>query len=249
MLGFKARFLLSTVALGIIGASAFSGGAAAFTDGEKEEINALVRQYILDNPEIIPEAMMKYELEKQDIAKKKKAEAIAENKKALTAKDLPYLGNPKGDVTVVEFFDYNCGYCKHAVSNLMKLVEDDKNIRVVFHELPILGPSSKVAAQWAMAAHRQGKYFEYHRALMEHRGGKDEATLKRIGKRLGLDTDKLKKDAESDAVKKDLLKSANLASEIGISGTPAFIVGDQFYGGLVSNDAILEAAAELRAKK
>jgi protein-disulfide isomerase len=177
------------------------------------------------------------------------SKALDKNRKAVFSSSAPMAGNPKGDVTIVEFFDYNCGYCKHAITDVQQLVKNDKNVRVIFHDLPILSPSSELAARWALAAGKQGKYWEYHQAVMNFPGGKSEDTLAQLGKEIGLDVEKQKKDASSDEIGKQLADNAKLAQELGINGTPAFLINDFFAPGYMGYDSMVEAVKAQRAAK
>ena len=136
-------------------------------------------------------------------------------------------GDPQGDVTVVEFFDYNCGYCKRGLPEVQRLIHDDKKVRFVFKELPILSKGSEEAARVALAAKRQGKYWEFHQALLGSKGQAHEATALKAAESLGLDMGKLKTDMASDEVKKELQGDLQLAKELGVNGTPHFLVGDK----------------------
>ena len=136
-------------------------------------------------------------------------------------------GNPNGDITVVEFFDYNCGYCKRGLHDVIKLVESDPKVRVVFKELPILSKGSEEASRVAIAAGRQGKYWDMHKAMLEAKGQMNEANALAIATKLGLDIDKLKKDMASPEVEAEIKKSEALAKKMGVNGTPHFLVGDR----------------------
>ena len=178
-----------------------------------------------------------------------KAKASIENNLSkLTAGDLPFVGNKDAEITVVEFFDYNCGYCKRAVPDIRAILEEDKNVKFVFKEMPILGPSSRTAAQYALAAHKQGKYFDYHAKLMEHRGPKDEATLEKMAKDLDLNVDQMKVDANSEETNQAIEDSINLAGEIGIRGTPAFVIESELYRGYLGLEGLKAEIAKARAE-
>ncbi len=151
----------------------------------------------------------------------------------------PVVGNVKGDVPVIEFFDYNCGYCKKAFLDLAKLMDKDKKVRVILKELPILSKGSEEAARVALAAKMQGKYWEFHRAMLESQGQANEASALRIAEKLGLDMARLKKDMASAEVKKEIDDTRQLASKMGIQGTPHFIVGDRIIPGAPENLAEL----------
>jgi protein-disulfide isomerase len=251
--------LLSAVGLGALFASSYyilgnanaqdqnvADSSGSFSETQRGEIQQIFRDYLMENPEMISEAMIalreKQEREMEEMTQNK----LKEYAEFFQSDDVPFVGKKDGDVTVVEFFDYNCGYCKRAFEDVQALIERDKNVRVVFIEMPILGPTSFTAAQWAMAAHKQGKYFEFHQALMEHQGGKDEAQMKVIAERLGLDVDKMAADAKSDAVQELLGKSIGVARDMGIQGTPAFIVGDQVFRGYIGTEALIESVKQAR---
>jgi protein-disulfide isomerase len=187
-------------------------------------------------------------MREQQEAKERVSEgAVRENMDWLYSNDKhPTAGNPDGDVTVVEFFDYNCGYCKRALSDIMTIIGEDPNVRVVFIELPILGPGSTEAAKWAKASMAQGRYLEYHVALMEHRGRLNEAQLEMIAKKVGLDVDKLKEDKEADYVANQLDENIAMARTLGITGTPAFVIGEDLARGYVGLEALKQGIAQKR---
>ena len=162
---------------------------------------------------------------------------------------LPFIGDKDGDVVVVEFFDYNCGYCKRVLPDVQKLVESDKKVKVVFVDFPILGPTSETAARWAMAAHKQDKYFAFHTAMMEHTGQIDDAALREVAKTAGLDVDEAAKYADSSDVTMQIEKNRNLGKEVGITGTPAFTIEHQLFPGAVSADDLIKAMKEVREGK
>jgi protein-disulfide isomerase len=161
--------------------------------------------------------------------------------------EVPVLGNRRGDVTLVEFFDYQCGYCKAVHADVRRLIDSDTNIRLVYKEFPILGPASITASRAALAAQRQGKYDALHVALMENRGQLDDDKIYRIAASAGLDLDRLKKDMQAPEISEALQKNLRLASELNIRGTPAFVVGDQIVPGAVGLDKLKELIASGRA--
>lgn len=222
--------------------------ANAFSDKEKAELGSVIREYVLENPSLILEAVEKHRANEEANAADAATKVLKEKYDVLAAADLPTIGNVDGDVTIIEFMDYNCGYCKRAVPDLVKLVAKDDKVKVIFHEMPVLGPTSRVAAQWALAAHNQGKYFEYHIALMEHRGSKSEKELVKLAQKLDLDVVQMKEDANSDAVKEQLATSFGVARSLGLQGTPAFIVGDQVFRGYIGHDGLIAAIESAREK-
>ena len=214
----------------------------------KSDIEKIVKDYLLENGEIIIEAVDAYQQKAEKERQAKTTETIKAKLDLLTSADAPSAGNPKGDVTVIEFFDYNCGYCKRALPDINTLIEKDKNVRFVFREMPILGPTSRTAAQWALAAHKQGKYFEYHSALMKFRGQKSDAQLAKLAKNVGLDVEKARKDAASDAIEEQLNKDIELARLVGVEGTPAFIVDGEFFPGYLGEGGLKKAIEKAREK-
>ena len=210
--------------------------ATGFTAEQKKSIEQIVKDYLVNNPEVLAEAQAMYE-QKQEVArtemmKKAMTELAPQLFRSATA---PVAGNPKGDVTVVEFFDYNCGYCKKALGDMTKLIESDKKVKVLLRELPIFGKDSEGAARVAVAAKKQNKYWEVHRGLLEKRGKADEASALEIAQAAGLNMDQLRKDLTSAEVKKELDEVKTLAEKMGIQGTPHFFVADRVIPGAPDN--------------
>jgi protein-disulfide isomerase len=158
----------------------------------------------------------------------------------------PIVGNLKGDVTVIEFFDYNCGYCKRAFKDVAGLVEKDKQVKFILKEFPILNKGSEEAAKVALAARLQGKYWEFHRAMLESQGQANEASALRVAEKVGLDIAKLKKDMASAEVKKEIDDTRAVAQKLGIQGTPYFLVGERIIPGAPEN--LLEQMNKLVAE-
>ncbi|MGI9383679.1 MAG: DsbA family protein [Methyloligellaceae bacterium] len=220
-----------------------------FSDAQKNAIEQIVRDYLRKNPEILVE--MSTELEKrQSVAEAAaRGKAIAENASLLYRSPGSFVaGNPKGDVTIVEFFDYNCQFCKRALGDLLKVLDTDKKVRVVFKELPIFGEASENAAKVALAAVKQGKYFELHSALLKARGQATKAKALRVARDLGLDVDKLKADMNAPDVVAQINETKALAEKIGLQGTPLYLVGDQVIPGAPQNlyNLLMEKVAEIR---
>jgi protein-disulfide isomerase len=156
----------------------------------------------------------------------------------------PVAGNPNGDVSVVEFFDYNCSYCRRSLPAVLKLINEDGKVRVVLKELPILSDDSLAAAKLALAANKQGKYFEMHQKLFSEPGRADKDKALRIAKELGLDIDQLQKDAENPDIKKALDESELLARKLDLEGTPMFLIGDKVIDG-APDDLIEQLKADV----
>jgi protein-disulfide isomerase len=226
--------------------SALAGESGSFSADQKHEIEKIIKDYLIANPEIIIEIQgaLEAKMEKEQ-AEKLKA-AIAENAKEIYRHpNAAIAGNPNGDITVVEFFDYNCGYCKRAFGDVAKLVEQDKNIRVVLADLPIIRDESEPVSRIALAARIQGKYWEVHRELIALKGLVNEAAALKVAEKAGLDMTKLKEDMNSSEVKAELDRIKSLAKKMGINGTPHFLVGDRAVGGAPENlFEILEAHAK-----
>ena len=237
----RKALLLAGVSVTALIASPVSAQDAGFNESQKDEIKAVIQSYLMENPEVIADAMnelrAKQEREMQEQAQAK----LDEYKDFFQSAEVPVIGNPEGDVTVVEFFDYNCGYCKKALPDVQALLAEDDNVRIVLMDMPILGPSSLTASKFALAAKKQDKYFEYHTALMEFQGSKDEASLKKIATDIGLDAEKLAEDAQSPEIQDMINENVSIAQDIGIRGTPGFIVGDELYRGYIGEEALIQS--------
>ncbi|MDS9467898.1 DsbA family protein [Paracoccus sp. MBLB3053] len=161
----------------------------------------------------------------------------------------PVMGNPAGDVTLVEFSDYNCGFCRKSMPVVMGLLKSDPGIKLVVHEIPIFGDGSRFAAKAALAAAKQGRYPEFHRALMGMNGRAEEASVMRVARDLGLDIARLKKDMESPEITAQIEKSLGLADDIGLVGTPSFVAGNRAVFGALPQADLAELVAEARSGK
>lgn len=218
---------------------AFMAGSPAladdgFKDGQKKEIRKIVRDYLIKNPEVIVEALreMRRREEAAKVAAAKKAIGASRDALLKNTSD-PVGGNKKGDVTVVEFFDYNCGWCKRTYTHMKAAVKSDGNVRIVYKEFPILAPSSRMAAQVALAARKQGKYEKVHTMLMTHRGALDESKIMAIAEQAGLNMPQLKTDMKSPEVEAAIAANMALARKLNIGGTPAFIIGGKLIPGFM----------------
>jgi protein-disulfide isomerase len=221
----------------------------SFTPDQVQNIEQIVRDYLMRHPEIILEAVDALEQKRKAETEEAQRLALAASRKEIFEDaSAPVLGAPNASVTLVEFFDYKCPYCKQMTGPMMKLLQADKDLRIVFKELPILGPDSVIAARAAMAAQRQGKYKEMHEALMRVRGSFDEAVIVRIAGEVGLDLKKMKTDMEAPEIVQALERNRKLARELQITGTPAFIVGDRLVPGAVDPETLAKLIAEARQK-
>lgn len=230
-----------TIAAGL--ALAGPAGAAdapkAFSPEQEKAIREVVRDYLVNHPEVLVEAIQALQEKQQAAEKDQRQKALVAHRAELEQDaDSPVAGNPKGNVTIVEFFDYRCPYCKSVSDRLFDTVKADGNVRYVLKEFPILGPESVVAAKAALAARKQGKYVEFHRALMAVRGNLDENAVMALAKTVGLDAKRLRDDMDGPAIAESLDRNLKLAQALKIDGTPAFVVGDQLVPGAVSTEAL-----------
>lgn len=215
--------------------------AAGMSDKERKATEALVRAYILENPEIITEAVEI--LQQRDVAKRLTAAG------STIAKPFPgaEAGNPDGDVTIVEFTDYSCGFCRASVADVQRLLKDDGNIRLVYRELPILSQASRDAALWALSAAKQGKHKAFHDAMFA--GGRpDPQTIRTAAIKAGLDLVAAEKFASSQQAEDEIKSNLEMMQQVGFNGTPTFIIDDQILEGALGYDA-LKAAVEKARKR
>lgn len=235
--------------LPIITVHSASAGDASLTPGQKQEIKDVVREYLRDNPEVLVDAIRALQT-KQEAKDGERAKAGLSSLRSELENDpsSPVAGNPKGNVTIVEFFDYRCGFCKKALPTIMELLKTDGNIRYVFREYPILGEESQVAARAALAVWSidKEKYMPFHSALMSSKGGLSEPKVFSIAAEVGVDIAKLRTAISDPSIEKILKRNYELAEALGINGTPAFIIGDNISPGFMSLEAMQKAVAEAR---
>jgi protein-disulfide isomerase len=245
---------LALLAVAAVGMSSLWPQAQAqrpggFTPEQRKQIEAIVKNYLVANPEVMMEVQQALEAKMEKIQAERMQSAMKDNAAEIFRNPAaPVAGNPKGDVTVVEFFDYNCGYCKKALVDLMAAADKDKNLKLVLKEFPILSKGSEETARVALAAKAQGKYWEFHRAMLETQGQANEASALRVAERVGLNIPKLKTDMASPDVKTHLEDVRKLAQKLGIQGTPHFLVADRPIGGAPDGlaDMIVSMANDVR---
>ena len=214
-----------------------------------EEIEKIVREYILRNPEVLFEAVQRHrENQRQQQAERDRASLKQHAKALLTDPDSFVGGNPNGDVTLVEFFDYRCGYCKRFAPVLEGITKQDPKLRVVYKEFPVLGEDSFRAAQAALAARKQGRYLEFHEALLKVKGSLTDKAIMAVARSVGLDIDRLKRDMETPKVLNILGNNQRLGEALRIDGTPTLIVGDEIVRGAVPIEELTRMIARARAK-
>jgi protein-disulfide isomerase len=228
--------------------------ADEFSAPQKDEIGRIVRDYLIAHPEVLQEAMTELEKRQTAAESEKHKSAVKEHAQALFSSPRQVvLGNPQGNVTFVEFFDYNCGYCKRAMTDMLTLLKDDPNLKVVLKEFPVLGPGSVEAAQIAVAVRMQDKtgkkYLEFHQKLLGGRGPADRAHALAVAKDVGMDMTRLEKDLTSPEVKSTLEETFKLAEALGLNGTPSYVIGADVVVGAVGLPALQEKINTSRCGK
>jgi protein-disulfide isomerase len=228
--------------------------AQSFTGEQRSEIERIIKDYLMSHPELLQEVMNELEKRQAQVEAEKHRAAVAENSAAIFSSPRQVtLGNPQGDVTVVEFFDYNCSYCKRAMINMLELLKNDGKLKFVLKEFPVLGDGSVQAAQVAAAVRMQDKtgkkYLEFHQKLLSGRGQADKARALAAAKEVGLDIAKIEKDMASDEVKATLEESFKLAEALGLNGTPSYVVGKDVVVGAVGLNTLKEKVNAARCGK
>jgi protein-disulfide isomerase len=221
--------------------------AADLSPAQRKEVEQVIHDYLLHNPDVLIEAL-------QAAENKLKSEAAAKSAKTLTARRrevfddpaTPVGGNPHGSATVVEFFDYQCPYCKRVQPELDSLLREDPKLRIVYKEFPVLGPVSLVAARAALAAMRQDKYAAFHDAMMAATGHITDDTVYKVATSVGLDLARLKRDMAGPQVSSQIQANLALADALDIHGTPTFVVGDQIVPGAIGLDSLKKLVADAR---
>jgi protein-disulfide isomerase len=227
--------------------------AQSFSDAQKSEIEKIIKDYLVAHPEVLEEASAELDKRKQLAEAEKARSAIKNHSEALfNSPRQVTVGNGSGDVTLVEFFDYNCGYCKRALADLTTIMKDDGKLRVVLKEFPVLGPGSVEAARVAVAVRMQDKgkkYFDFHQRLLNGRGQADKARALAAAKDAGFDIARIEKDMTSDEVKVSLEESMKLAEALGMNGTPSYVIGEEVVVGAVGLDALKQKVNLARCGK
>jgi protein-disulfide isomerase len=222
------------------------GGVAAdeFTPAQKQELGGFIKDYLVNNPDVLRaaiEALDKHEKEASEVEREK---IVADHADAVfSSKFQANVGNPNGTATLVEFFDYNCHYCKGALPDMARLMKDDPNLRVVLKDFPVLGPGSVEAAKVASAARNQlpgDRFWEFHRKLLSTHGPVGKAEALAVAREMGLDMDRLNKDMQSPEIAAGLQQVMGMADSLQINGTPSFVVGQEVVVGAVGYDQLKE---------
>ena len=237
---FGRGFALVTAFVMIVTTQFFTNSAfaaeSAFTDAQRTHLNKIIEQYIFDHPKVILQSIQSMQARQKAAKEAEAAAALKERKQDLEADpDDPVMGNPTGAITMVEFFDYRCGYCKRVFPTVMKVLNDNPSVRYVIKEFPILGPESVTASRASLAVWRtqKAKYGAFHAAVMDLRGGIPEAKILSVATQLGIDAKQLKKDMADPEIDRILEKNYQLAQALNINGTPAFVIGGKLVPGAI----------------
>ncbi len=227
---------------------------ASTASADQARIEEIVHSYLVLHPEVLQEAIAELEKRQAQAEAEKHREAVKQNAEALfNSPHQVVLGNPRGDVTFVEFFDYNCGYCKGALTDMLELMKTDPKLKVVLKEFPVLGPGSVEAAKIAAAVRMQDKtgkkYLEFHQKLLLNRGQADKARALAAAKEVGLDVARLEKDSESAEARATIEESLKLAEALGLSGTPSYVVGPSVVVGAVGVNQLRQKVNTARCGK
>ncbi len=245
---YRAPFLALALACGLITAlQARPMRAAEIPTAQREAIEGIIHDYLIHNPDVLIEALHGAE-DKLNREADAKAEKVLGDRRSEVFDDpaSPVGGNPRGDVTIVEFFDYRCPYCKQVLPALQALLKEDGKLRFVYKEMPVLGQQSVVAAHAALAAHRQGKYEAFHTAMMATKGQINDDTIYKVAGSVGLDVERLKQDMNAPEIGKALKANLALADALNIHGTPGFVIGNQIAPGALDLETLKSMVADAR---
>ena len=221
--------------------------AAEIPSEQRQAIEGIIHDYLLNNPDVLIEALRSAEDKVNREADAKATKVLSDRaSEVFDNPATPVGGNPKGNVTIVEFFDYRCPYCKQVLPALQALLKEDHGLRFVYKEFPVLGPASVTAAHAALAAQRQGKYEAFHTSMMAAKGQITEDTIYKVAGSVGLDVDRLKQDMAAPEIEQELKANLALAEALNIRGTPGFIIGKKIVPGALDLDALKDMIAEAR---
>lgn len=245
-LGLSLVFLLTLAAIMYVVER--SPSVAETAEAQQLDFEQRIQNYLLANPEVVRDALL--ELERRELAAQEAQQQLAITQYAdeLFNSDRDFVaGNPDGDVTLVEFFDYNCGFCRRALGDLERLLDEDPNLRVVLKEFPVLGPGSIAAAKVSAASISEEQFFEFHRKLLTRPGGVDGVAAIEVAQDAGLDVTRIQVDAEDPAIVATLTDTLHMAQDLGINGTPSYVIGNQLVIGAVGYDELKQRIAAARA--
>jgi protein-disulfide isomerase len=216
---------------------------------DKKEVEGIIYDYLMENPEVILEAVQRLQDRDEEKEESRVAKYVANNLDKIEGPEGSYVGgNPNGDVTIVEFFDYHCTYCKQSLAGLMNAVEDDGNIRLVLREMPVLGEASVEAAKAAIAMLDNEKYLDFHLKMMKAKGRLDRTRIEDMAVSVGIDLGDLNEGLKNKKVERVIADNIEMAHNLGITGTPAFVINGQVAIGLRSGDELRAMISDARAK-
>jgi protein-disulfide isomerase len=239
--------LLICLAAALLAATPLARAADAVTPAQKSAFEQIIHDYILQHPEVVIEALQSAEDKMKAQGEERARAAVVERRQELLEDPAaPVAGNPKGDVTIVEFFDYRCPYCKQVEPALEALLKEDRQLRIVYKELPILGKDSVYATRAALAARKQAKYDKFHTAMMAAKGQIDEKTVLQVAASSGLDIERLKSDMNASEIDDVIKRNYDLAQALDIHGTPAFIIGGELVPGAIDIATMKQKIAAAR---
>lgn len=216
---------------------------------DREAFESLIRDYLRENPEVVIEAIRAYQTEQEAASRLSAASALADSRDEIENDPLsPVVGNPDGDVTIVEFFDYRCGYCKQVLPAIQELLKTDSNIRYVFKEFPILGPDSTTAAKASLAVWKlvPDQYMDFHAAILMSRGALTEKKLLAAAEKLGIDAEAVRTEMSAPWIEEAIRKNHALGRRLGVNGTPGFVIGEQVVPGAIGLEAMQELVEQAR---
>lgn len=240
------RLLICLLAFGLA-AAPLADAAEPVTPAQKSAIERIIHDYILQHPELVIQALQSAEDKvKADAEERVRATLVEKRQELLADPASPVAGNPKGDVTIVEFFDYRCPYCKEVEPSLEALLREDRQIRIIYKELPVLGKDSVYAARVALAARKQAKYEAFHAAMMAAKGQIDEKVVLQVAASAGLDIERVKADMTSAEIDDIIQRNFDLAQALDIRGTPAFIIGGEMLPGAIDIATMKQKIAAAR---
>ncbi|QLH43991.1 MAG: DsbA family protein [Coxiellaceae bacterium] len=225
-----------------------------FSTTQTKQIEDIVHSYLVKNPQVLVEAANSLQQQQMSQMEKTASKAIAKNAKDIfNSPGSPVMGNPQGDVTLVEFMDYQCGHCKDMGPVLDALIKSDGQLRVVIKEFPIFGPDSEFASRAALASQKQGKFTAFHLALLADRNRLNKDEVLKVAQKVGIDTQKLQQDMNDPAIDAQLKENVRLAQELGLIGTPAIVIGNKsgsktaFIPGTASKDNLIQVIKQTRS--
>lgn len=240
---------LAAAAMALVGATVLPAAAQDISTADKTAIEQIVHDYLIAHPEVIQEALAELDRRQTEAENAKRADSVAEASDVLfNSPRQVVLGNPDAKVALVEFFDYNCGYCKRALGDMQAILKDDKDVKIILKEFPILGPGSVEAAKVAVAVNliAPEKYADFHNILLGGRGQADEAKALDAAEEAGLDRDKVKARTSDPEVGKTLEEAYQVAQKLGLSGTPTYVIGQEIVFGAVGVDELQSKIQDMR---